>query len=66
MALLDAISAKDLRDTPAAVLADNLNNTPQVKSDLYVEYVMNPRVRNEFLTPYKTFFAAQLEPALVK
>ena len=66
MALLDAISAKDLRDTPAAVLADHLNNTPQVKSDLYVEYVMNPRVRNEFLTPYKTFFAAQLEPALVK
>ena len=66
MALLDAVSAKDLRDTPASVLADHLNNTPQVKSDLYVEYVMNPRVRNEFLTPYKNFFAAQLEPALVK
>ena len=40
MNLLGVISAKDLRDTPASVLADHLNNTPAVESDLYVEYIM--------------------------
>ena len=63
MNLLGVISAKDLRDTPASVLADHLNNTPTVESDLYVEYIMNPRVSNEFLTPYKSFAAAQVDEA---
>ena len=63
MNLLGVISAKDLRDTPASVLADHLNNTPAVESDLYVEYIMNPRVSNEFLTPYKSFAAAQVDEA---
>ena len=27
---------------------------------------MNPRVANEFLTPYKSFFAANIEPSLAK
>ena len=63
MNLLGVISAKDLRDTPASVLADQLNNTPAVESDLYVEYIMNPRVSNEFLTPYKSFAAAQVDEA---
>lgn len=66
MALLDVVSSKDLRDTPASVLADHLNNTPVVDSDLYTEYVMNPRVRNEFLTPYKNFFTANIDKALVE
>ena len=59
MALLGVISAKDLRDTPASVLNDHLGNTPAVEGlseELYMNYVMNPRVRNEFLTPYKSFF----------
>lgn len=66
MALLDVISAKDLRDTPASVLADHLNNTPAVQSEWFNEYIMNPRVANEFLTPYKSFFAANIEPSLAK
>ncbi|MDD2952247.1 MAG: transglutaminase domain-containing protein [Parabacteroides sp.] len=66
MALLDVVSAKDLRDTPASVLADHLNNTPAVQSEWLNEYIMNPRVANEFLTPYKSFFAANVEPALAK
>ena len=55
MELLGVVSAKDLRDTPASVFADHLNNTPVVDSELFVEYVLNPRVSNEFLTPYKGF-----------
>ena len=63
MDLLGVISAKDLRDTPASVLSDHLNNTPEIKSDLYVEYILNPRISNEFLTPYKRFAATQVDEA---
>lgn len=66
MALLDVVSAKDLRDTPASVLTDHLNNTPAVQSEWFNEYIMNPRVANEFLTPYKSFFAANIESSLAK
>ena len=66
MALLDVVSAKDLRDTPASVFADHLNNTPAVQSEWFNEYIMNPRVANEFLTPYKSFLAANIEPSLAK
>lgn len=66
MALLDVVSAKDLRDTPASVLTDHLNNTPAVQSEWFNEYIMNPRVANEFLTAYKSFFAANIEPSLAK
>ena len=66
MAVLDVVSAKDLRDTPASVFADHLNNTPAVQSEWFNEYIMNPRVANEFLTPYKSFFAANIEPSLAK
>ncbi len=63
MQLLRVISAKDLRDTPASVLLDHLNNTPQVDSEYFVEYVMNPRIANEFLTAYKGFAAEQVSDA---
>ncbi len=66
LALLDAVSAKDLRDTPASVLADHLSHTPEVDSPWFDQYIMNPRVANEFLTPYKSFFAAQVEPELAE
>ena len=66
MALLDVISAKDLRDVPAEVLADHLNNTPAVDSPLFDRYVMNPRVSTEFLTPYKQFFAANFDAEVAK
>ena len=66
MDLLNAISAKDLRDTPASVLADHLNNAQAIQSSLFTEYVLNPRVANEFLTPYRKFFATNVDPDLVR
>ncbi len=66
MDLLNVISAKDLRDTPASVLTDHLGNTQPVQSSLFTEYILNPRVANEFLTPYREFFAANVDPALAK
>lgn len=56
MELLGTVSAKDLRDTPASVLADHLNHTPSSNAEGNVRYLLNPRISNEMLTPYKAFF----------
>ena len=55
--LLRAISAKDLRDITPAVLADHYQHTTArycQESDYY-NYLLNPRVLNEQLTPYKQY-----------
>ncbi len=57
--LLSVISEKDLRDVELAVLRDHLAHTPSVAVDevVYNRFLLNPRVANEQLTPYKSFFA---------
>lgn len=60
--LLCAISEKDRRDISEEVLTDNLMNTPVMNHPLYVDYVLNPRVENEGLVPYKAFFTAEISP----
>lgn len=64
MDLLGVISAKDLRDIPFDVLFDHLNNTPEVESPLFTRYILNPRVANEQLTPYKSYLQNEFDPAL--
>lgn len=64
MRLLGVISAKDLRDTPASILSDHLENTPLIESDLYDQYILNPRVSNELLTPYRNALASELKAVL--
>ncbi len=62
--LLDLVSAKDLRDTPATILLDHLANfnIKQLKSaspkegsydDILIKYVLNPRIANELLQPWR-------------
>lgn len=68
LALLGAVSSKDLRDAPASVLADHLAHTPQgvlsgADSIFYADYVLNPRIGNESLTPYKSVFRREADPA---
>ena len=53
--LLKVISEKDLCDISLEVLKDN-EVTQTDTTDLYARYVLNPRVENEWLTPYKAFF----------
>ncbi len=53
--LLKVISSKDLRDIPMEVLVDNMEEHTDT-SEVYCKYVLNPRVENEWLTPYKAFF----------
>ncbi len=57
--LLSVISAKDLRDIELAVLKDNQVSRTNT-SDIYLRYVLNPRVENEWLTPYKAPLRQQL------
>ncbi|MEG2277699.1 MAG: transglutaminase domain-containing protein [Odoribacter sp.] len=58
--LLQAISAKDLRDTPASVLADAIKHTPTSNSPLFIPYILNPRVATEMLTAYKEYFTKEI------
>lgn len=54
--LLESISAKDLRDVTLDVLNDHLQNTPtgeDVNPDWAKKALLNPRIANEMLTPYK-------------
>ena len=50
--LLSVISEKDLRDIEIEVLRDNMVIQTDT-DDIYLRYVLNPRVENEWLTPYK-------------
>jgi hypothetical protein len=56
--LLSVISDKDLRDVSLDVLNDHLYNTPQEIADttLFNTCILNPRVGDEMITPYKKFF----------
>ena len=61
--LLSVVAQKDLRDVTLDVLNDHLRNTPSGSSSLYGEYVLNPRISTELLTPYKSFFIENIAEA---
>lgn len=55
--LLDLISEKDLRDTPADILLDHINHFDiKPVNSIRTQYVLNPRIADELLTPYRGFF----------
>ena len=58
--LLSEISAKDLRDITFEVLMDNINyslypGSSGTESEIFFKYLLNPRIDNEWLKPYKSF-----------
>lgn len=64
--LLESLCEKDRRDVSREVLDDCLSLTPQPSGRwkaLHKEYVLNPRVENELLTPYRAFFGSVVKPA---
>ena len=65
LALLKVVSAKDLRDIAPDVLRDHMCNVPAARfsANIFYPYVLNPRVSNEMLTPYKEFFNEHISPA---
>lgn len=73
--LLDVLAGKDLQDTKADVLEDHLLGAYAFKKEprfpeylaadfdyagLYKEYILNPRVKNESITPYRKLLRAYL------
>jgi transglutaminase-like putative cysteine protease len=69
LSLLNILSEKDLKDTKEPVLSDHLENISNpfninVKDELFVNYVLNPRVSNEMLTGYREYFANALPSEL--
>lgn len=58
--MLQGLCDKDMRDVSLDVLNDHFYNTPtgEYSKELYLRYVQEPRVSNEMLTPYKSFFAS--------
>ena len=59
LGLLAAVTAKDLRDTPAEVLLHHLRETPardeKLDESTYLNYVLSPRVGRELLSPWRNY-----------
>ena len=69
MWLLENISAKDLRDVTLDVLNDHLKNTSdgeKTDADLVKRALLNPRIANEMLTPYKKVLYDAISEAVLK
>ncbi len=69
--LLDAIADKDLRDINATILLDHINNChagsgDKSFNDLFVSYILNPRVANEIISPWRSYFMKKLPSDLLK
>lgn len=71
--LLHVISEKDLRDTPAAILLGHLNrsfthaqNLPQTHPELFVDYILNPRIDNEMISNYKFHLQQYFQPGFIQ
>ena len=69
LSLLNILSEKDLRDTKVDVLSDHLDNVRNpsgidVKNELFVNYILNPRVSNEMVVPYRKYFSDALSAEL--
>ncbi|MCX6251008.1 MAG: transglutaminase-like domain-containing protein [Bacteroidetes bacterium] len=69
--LLNNISDKDLRDASPSVLSDNLeNSSPKTNltsdKNIFNQYVLSPRIDNEFLSPYKEYFLKIFDADFIK
>ena len=62
--LLGVISEKDLRDTPASVLEDHLNHVFPENSDIFYRYVLNPRIGDEMLSPYRGWLQQHISSSI--
>lgn len=59
--LLNEVSDKDLRDVTMDVLVDNLDHSVKGEGEIYNAYILNPRVSNEMIRPYKKELSAYFD-----
>ena len=62
---LRSMKEKDLRDTPAEYLDDHLNDSqekaPGVPENIYVDYVLSPRIFIELIKPWRAYITEAVE-----
>ncbi|GLH73828.1 transglutaminase [Geothrix limicola] len=67
--LLESLSDKDLRDTPAAVLADHLKHglalAQRLPRETFVSQVLCPRIDNELLSAYRGYLQTHLPKGVI-
>jgi transglutaminase-like putative cysteine protease len=69
LSLLEILPDKDLRDSKSYILSDHLLNTirPGGQSDeIFLEYVLNPRVQNEMLTDWRGYLKENLPERIIR
>jgi len=67
ISLLKILTDKDLRDTKAFILSDHLKNSIRFEKQynikdtgIFFNYVLNPRIANEMLVGYRSYFVQNL------
>jgi transglutaminase-like putative cysteine protease len=58
--MLEILPDKDLRDTKSKILTDHLMNCTNLTSDLFIDYILNPRIANEIIAPWRSYFRKNL------
>ena len=69
--LLEVIADKDLRDTEAGVLYDHLSlarrfDVSTIPEEVFVSYVLNPRIANEIITPWRSYIQEQQDDETIE
>ncbi len=72
MSLLEILPDKDLRDIKEYILSDHLRNSTlplkisgESDNKIFLEYIINPRIANELLIPWRHYFLTKLPSVLV-
>jgi len=72
MSLLEILPDKDLRDVKRPTLSDHLRNSllhnsigAETGTKMFLEYILNPRIANELLIPWRHYFLTNLPSQLV-
>ena len=73
VSLLEIISDKDLRDIKSYVLSDHLRNSykpsylsGETGNKMFLDYILNPRVADELIVAWRSYFREKLSPQLLK
>jgi transglutaminase-like putative cysteine protease len=73
VSMLEMLPDKDLRDIRSSVLSDHLLNAAltlkssgETVGKLFEKYILNPRIANEMLVPYRHYFLTKLPSELLK
>ena len=73
VSMLEILADKDLRDTKGNILSDHLINSFRPAglsgdkgANLFLNYVLNPRIANELLVGWRSYFRKNLPAQLIK